>query len=198
LLAFVLDDLDAVLKRFDAFGQLYRTLPLPGEVPFRVAFAADPDGNALELVGLRQPLGPAYDARLQIGLTVADPARTRRFYATLLGFAEQPEMPLPASMGVVGDVRYAVTAGATTVKFWKIAGGLPAAGGAPEARTGVRAMYAQVADLEATCAQLAARGVPIERLPSAHPSGDDRARVRIVDPDGNRIELRASTDARPA
>jgi catechol 2,3-dioxygenase-like lactoylglutathione lyase family enzyme len=188
LLAFILDDLDAVLRRFDALGLLYQTMPLPADTPFRVAFAADPDGNALELVGLRQPLGAAFEARLQIGLTVVDPNRMKQFYA-MLGFAEQPDMPLPSSMGVAGDVRYAVTAGATTVKFWQIAGALPAAGGAPEQRTGIRAIYAQVADLEATCAELAARAVPIERLTLPQATAGKRSRVRILDPDGNRIEL---------
>lgn len=184
LLAFILDDLDEVLARFDTVGLSYHRLPLPERLPFRVAFASDPDGNALELVGLRRPAGDAFAERLQLGLTVADIARTKHFYTELLGFAQQPEMPLPSSMGVAGNMRHSVTAGATTVKFWKIGDGLQNGGGAPEDRTGIRLMRARVPDLDATYAELVARGIEIRRSPSAQ-----RRSVVVADPDDNWIEL---------
>lgn len=185
LLAFILDDLDAVLARFDSVAVPYQHLPLPDRLPFCVAFSSDPDGNALELVGLKRPAGDAFAERLQIGLTVGDIARTQRFYSELLGFPLQPEMPLPSSMGVVGNVRYAVTAGATTIKFWKIGDGLPSASGAPEECTGIRLMRARVPDLAACRAELSALGIPVRDVPQ---TGGAPAGV-ISDPDGNWIEL---------
>jgi catechol 2,3-dioxygenase-like lactoylglutathione lyase family enzyme len=187
LLAFILDDLGSVLARFDALRVPYQRLPLPAELPFEVAFASDPDGNALELVGLRRPAGDAFGERLQIGLTVSDVARTKHFYTTLLGFPEQPEMQLPSSMGVVGDVRHAVTAGATTLKFWKIGRVLPTPTGAPERRTGIRVMRAWVADVDAVHAELVGRGVEIA-VPPRDLAETGRG-MTIADPDGNWIEL---------
>src|SRR5262245_2354877 len=72
LLAFILDDLDAVLARCDAKGHAYRRMALPDSTPYQVAFSSDADGNALELVGLRKPAGPALTVRMQVGLTVSD------------------------------------------------------------------------------------------------------------------------------
>ena len=136
LLAFLLDDLEAVLARFDAHKLPYRRLPLPDDRPFKVAFANDADGNALELVGLGKPAGDKLKARMQIGLTVGDVARSRHFYGQLLGLREEPEMKLPKSMGVVGNVRYGFVAGATTIKFWS-RGELPVKTGAPGRMTGI-------------------------------------------------------------
>jgi catechol 2,3-dioxygenase-like lactoylglutathione lyase family enzyme len=186
LLAFVLDDLPAVLARFDAAGHAYRTLSVPEETPYRVAFANDADGNALELVGLRKPAGDKLTARLQVGLTVSDIARSRHFYGELMGFAEQPEMRLPSSMGVVGNVRYGFTAGASTIKFWS-RGELPVRTGAPAKRTGIRLMTAWVDDVDAAHALLRSRGVTIKVAPN---DLGGLARVMfLADPDGNWIEL---------
>lgn len=189
LLAFLLDDLDAVLARFDAQKHDYRRMPLPENTPFKVAFASDPDGNALELVGLAKPAGDKLRTRLQIGLTVADIARSRHFYGELLQLKEEPEMKLPKSMGVVGNVRYGFVAGATTIKFWS-RGELPVKTGAPGRASGIRLMTAFVADVDAACAELRARGVAIKVEP--YDFGELARVAFIADPDGNWIELATS------
>ena len=186
LLAFILDDLPAVLARFDAASHAYRKLPVGEDSPFDVAFASDADGNALELVGLRKPAGDKLTTRLQIGLTVGDVARSRHFYGQLLGLQEQPEMKLPRSMGVVGNVRYGFTLGSTTIKFWS-RGELPVRSGAPAKRTGIRVMTAFVDDVDATHALLRSRDVPV-KVPPHDLAGLARV-MFIADPDGNWLEL---------
>ena len=186
LLAFLLDDLEPVLAHFDQRGLPYRRLPLPDGSALKVAFASDADGNALELVGLPKPAGDRFTARVQIGLTVADIARSRHFYGELLGLREEPEMKLPKSMGVVGNVRYGFVCGATTIKFWS-RGELPVKTGAPARRTGIRSITVPVADVDATCTELRARGVTVKSEPQDF-AGVARIAF-IVDPDGNWIEL---------
>jgi glyoxylase I family protein len=186
LLAFILDDLDAVLARFDAAGLPYDRLALPESTPFQVAFATDADGNALELVGLRAPAGDRLTARMQIGLTVADVQRSRRFYGELLGLQEEPEMKLPASMNTVGNVRYGFVLGKTTIKFWS-KGELPTKTGAPARYTGIRLITAHVQDADAAHAELVGRGVEVKVPPHDF---QGLARVFfIADPDGNWIEF---------
>jgi glyoxylase I family protein len=185
LLAFIVADLDAVLARMDAEGHDYRRLPLPDDAPFRVAFSSDPDGNALELVGVKNA-PEAFEPRLQIGLTVADVQRSRQFYGEMLGLKEEPEMKLPASMNTLGNVRYGFILGNTTIKFWG-KGELPTKTGAPARFTGIRLITAHVPDTDAVHEQLKARGVAIKLPPHDF---EGLARVMFVtDPDGNFIEF---------
>jgi catechol 2,3-dioxygenase-like lactoylglutathione lyase family enzyme len=186
LLAFLFDDLEPVLARFDERKLPYARLSLPEGSALKVAFASDADGNALELVGLPKPAGDRFTARVQVGLTVADIARSRHFYGELLGLKEEPEMKLPKSMGVVGNTRYGFVCGATTIKFWS-RGELPVKTGAPARRTGIRSITAAVSDVDATCAELRARGVTIKSEPQDF--GGIARIAFIVDPDGNWIEL---------
>jgi len=187
LLAFLLDDLDAVLARFDGAGHAYRRLPMPADAAFQVAFAADADGNALELVGLGKPAGGALRTRLQIGLTVSDVAASRRFYGERLGLKEEPEMKLPASMGVVGGTRYGFQLGRTTLKFWSMGEDRPRWTGAPARRTGIRLITAWVDDVDAVHEDLLERGMTVEVEPHDF---EGQARVMFVaDPDGNWIEF---------
>jgi catechol 2,3-dioxygenase-like lactoylglutathione lyase family enzyme len=85
LLAMLLDEIDPVLARLDAAGRKYATLPVPEELGYRVVMTKDPEGNVVELVGLKKPAGKALTARLQIGLTVGSHERSRHFYGELLG-----------------------------------------------------------------------------------------------------------------
>jgi catechol 2,3-dioxygenase-like lactoylglutathione lyase family enzyme len=186
LLAFILDDLESVLARFDAAGHKYSRLALPDSSAFRVAFTSDADGNALELVGLKTAPGDRLKTRLQVGLTVADVQRSRKFYGELLGLKEEPEMKLPSSMATVGNVRYGFVLGATTIKFWG-KGELPTKTGAPARYTGIRLITAHVADTDVAHEQLKSRGVEIKVPPHDF---EGLARVMfIVDPDGNFIEF---------
>jgi catechol 2,3-dioxygenase-like lactoylglutathione lyase family enzyme len=186
LLAFVLDDLEAVLARFDVAGHKYTRLALPEATKFNVAFTSDADGNALELVGLKTAAGDKLRTRMQIGLTVADVQRSRQFYGELLGLKEEPEMKLPASMGTTGNVRYGFALGATTIKFWG-KGELPTKTGAPARYTGLRLITAHVEDTDAVHEELNGRGVQIKVPPHDF---QGLARVMfITDPDGNFIEF---------
>lgn len=129
---------------------------------------------------------------MQIGLTVSDIAAAKRFYGEVMGLSAEPEMKLPANMGMVGNVRYGYLAGATTIKFWsKVAGPLPTHTGAPALRTGIRVINAAVADLAATRAQLERHGVPVQTGPLG-PDGLPSALV-ASDPDGNWLEFSSAS-----
>src|SRR4029078_3319998 len=65
LLAFILDDLDGLLGRLDAAGKKYSQRPTPESSTYNVAFTKDPDGNVLELVGLKKPAGDSPRAARQ-------------------------------------------------------------------------------------------------------------------------------------
>jgi len=183
LLAFVLDDLDTVLKRFDAAGHKHSALPVPDSTPYRVSFAKDPEGNMLELVGLRTPAGERYKARLQVGLTVRDIERSRHFYGQQLGLPEEPVMKVG---GAVGS-RYGFTWGKSTVKFWSVAGELPVETGSPHERAGIRMFTAMVADLGEAHDELVSKDVPVVMPPTDF--GGVARIMFIADPDGNWIEL---------
>ena len=186
LLAFILDEFEAVIARLDATGHKYDPLQLPDSSPLRVAFTRDADGNALELVGLKASPNKGWKTRMQVGLTVADVQRSRRFYGELLGLKEEPEMKLPASMGTIGNVRYGFQLGSTTIKFWS-KGELPTKTGAPARYTGIRLITAHVEDTDAVHEQLASRDVAI-KVPPHDFQGLSRV-MFITDPDGNFIEF---------
>lgn len=183
LLAFILDDLDAVLGRLDAAGHKHSSLPVPADLAYRVSFAKDPEGNVLELVGLHKPAGDRLKARLQVGLTVADVERSRHFYGTQLGLPEEPVMKVGGAVGV----RYGFTWGTSTVNFWSVPGELPVETGAPNERAGIRFFTAMVEDLAAAHDELVSKDVKVVMPPTELPGV---ARIMfIADPDGNWIEL---------
>ena len=186
LLAFIVDDFDALLARLDAAGSRYSTLPVPEKLGYRVAFTKDPEGTRLELVGLTKPGGPALRARLQVGLTVADIERSRHFYGQVLCLPEQPVMKLSGTGSQVSE-RYGFTWGSSTVKFWTLPGERPVHTGAPVQRAGVRYFTAMVEDLDAAHEELRAKDVPI-RMPPRELPGVAKI-MFIADPDDNWIEL---------
>jgi catechol 2,3-dioxygenase-like lactoylglutathione lyase family enzyme len=184
LLAFILDDLDAVLGRLDAAGRKHSMIPT-GELGYRVAFAKDPEGNVLELVGLHKPAGAKLTSRLQVGLTVANVERSRHFYGKQLGLREEPVMKL-AGTGAI-SARYGFVWGSTTIKFWSAGDGLPVESGAPTQRAGLRMFTAMVEDLDEAHSELVSKDVPVRMAPTELPGV---ARIMFVaDPDDNWIEL---------
>lgn len=204
LLAFILPDLEAVLARFDAAGHGYERLPLPEAAPFQVAFSRDSDGNALELVGLRDTPAGGFSPRMQIALTVSDAKPARDFYGRILGLQEEPVMKLPPDMGAVDDERYGFVFGGTTLKFWSHGPDRPTRSGPPFERTGLRRIVAHVEDVDALADQLRSEGVSIEVEPravdgrdvargEAAADGNPAARtLSVSDPDGNWIEFRSA------
>jgi catechol 2,3-dioxygenase-like lactoylglutathione lyase family enzyme len=183
LLAMIVDELDPLLARLDAADRQHTDLPVPEDLPYRVSFTKDPDGNVIELVGLRKPAGRELTARLQIGLTVSSIERSRHFYGKLLELPEQPLM----KVGPPAEVRYGYTWGATTVKFWKMPGELPVQTGAPNLHAGARFFTAMVEDIDAAQAELTRKDIPIV-MPQVK-LGDVAKILFFADPDGNWIEL---------
>lgn len=183
LLAFILDDLDAVVERIASAGRRYDPLPVSDALPYRVGFTQDTEGNVLELVGLREPAGRALATRLQIGLTVADVERSRHFYGQVLGLKEEEPMRVGGNV----RTRYGFTWGRTTVKFWGLPQAPPAQTGAPQRHAGLRLFTAMVEDLDAAHAELVAKQVPI-RMPPTDLGGVARI-LFFADPDDNWIEL---------
>jgi catechol 2,3-dioxygenase-like lactoylglutathione lyase family enzyme len=183
LLAFLLDDIEPVIARLDAAGRKHASVPVPGRSGLRIEVVKDPEGNVLELIGLGQPRGDQFTARMQIGLTVGDVERSRHFYGELLGLPEEPSMPLGGELGT----RYAFTFGATTIKFWSLRRELPVRTGKPSERAGLRMFTAMVEDVYQVHAELSAKEVPIMSPPT-----DFGGVARIMfaaDPDGNWIEF---------
>ena len=182
LLALIVDDFDRVLGRLDAADHKHAPLAVPAGVGYRVALTQDPEGNVIELIGPSVPGGKELTTRLQIGLTVSNLERSRRFYGELLGLPEQA----PLKVGGSVDVRYGFTWGATTVKLWKLPGELAVQTGAPNQHAGVRFFTALVEDLQEAKAELVSKEIPIVtelELPGV-------ARILFfADPDGNWIEL---------
>jgi catechol 2,3-dioxygenase-like lactoylglutathione lyase family enzyme len=181
MLAFYVDDFDALLGRIEKSGRRYSRMATPESANYQLAFAKDADGNMLELIGLKQPGGAALQTRVEIGLTVGETERSRKFYGEVLGLPELPTMQMPG-----GGTRYAFKAGNTTIKFWH-QGELPTKTGNPHKRAGLRYYTALVDDLDAVHAELVAKGATIKVAPM---NFGGTARIMFVaDPDGNWIEF---------
>jgi lactoylglutathione lyase len=117
---------------------------------------------------------------LHFGLRVADLDRTLAFY-TAVGYeivGRVPETPIGhlTMLKLPGDEF-------VTIELVHDANGGDAAVG-----TGLSHFVIKVESMDATLAELAARGIDAEPPVSPDNSGDFRTSV-IVDPDGNRIEL---------
>ena len=129
LLTLVVPDLDGLLARVEQTGVtgIERDTFDAGSVQFPLAFLDDPDGNALELVGVA-----GAEPSLQVGMTVTDIDRTLHFYRDVLGFDEEP----PISRN--GIDRRSVRFGATSLEFWHRGDGLPVRTGSSTERAGIR------------------------------------------------------------
>ena len=181
-------DIDGVVKRYLASGASQ-----PRQVPFgnqgiKLAFLSDPDGNEIEMIGL--PASRQTDApidRMQIGLTVSDPEKSREFYGKILGL---PEQKAQSQALLDGNLEYMFNAGRTTIKFW-IADGknVPRHTGQIADAIGLRYFTFLVKDVDATAAILKSRGATIVREPMDFGS---IARIMMIsDPDGNLVEFAA-------
>lgn len=182
LLAFLLDDYDALLGRLREHGRKYSELIADRDAPFRVAFTNDPDGNALELVGLKQPGGKKLRTRVQVGLTVSDAERSRHFYGQVLGLEEEPPMK-----GTPIGTRYGFRFGKSTIKFWQLPQTPPTQTGRPQDHAGLRMFTMLVEDLEAAEQELRDKDVPIVQERTEIPGVCSL--IFFADPDGNWIEL---------
>ena len=117
---------------------------------------------------------------LHFGLRVADPHRSLAFYAAL-GYELVGSVP-GASMG---DLAMIKLPGDPFVAIELVSG---SSANPPTSGDAFSHFVIKVESMDATLAELAARGIDAEPPVSPDNSGDFRTSV-IVDPDGNRIEL---------
>jgi catechol 2,3-dioxygenase-like lactoylglutathione lyase family enzyme len=186
LMTMMVKDPDALAKSLTHHG--YKAPQFGAQSPrgYRVAFIDDPDGNRIELLtwGPNAP-SDIYD-RFQIGLTVSDAEKMRAFYGKVLGLAERPPQPLPASIAADTN-EYFFTAGETTIKFWSPKTERPTRSGAIGDAQGIRYITFVVKDVDATFKVLQARGV---KVPTPPTDLGTFARIMIIaDPDGNAVEF---------
>ncbi|MDZ4762399.1 MAG: VOC family protein [Alphaproteobacteria bacterium] len=184
-LTLVLADFDNVIGRIESETGAVAKTSRAGNV--RRHFTQDPDGNALELVGLENP--PPGSPTVEAGLTVSDPAQTRHFYETVLG---------RELVGVTewrGREVTTVKWGSAQLKFWKGPPGQPLPPPVTGAVAGIRYLTALVDDVDGVCAQLSSLGVAMPMPPRAW---EGRATIAfITDPDGVLIEFGGPVRAAP-
>jgi len=171
LLTFFFADEAALTKRF-----VDRGLPLPRFQPStahpgstRAALVQDPAGHWVELVIVPGASATAL-ARFEIGLAVADVARSRAFYRDVMGL----EALEPMSNSVLGATMHGFRHGSVTLRVW--AG---KTGGTADVQTG--GMQYIVWNVSAVNDVAVARGAKIDRPLSA--PGQMRT-VWLLDPDG--------------
>ena len=137
----------------------------------RSALVTDPDGQQVELVILPGATEEQL-ARLEVGLTVADLARSRDFYGNFVGLEE-----LPASDDARFNTRkYSYRHGATTITLRSFGAQLPA-------DTGSGGIQYVVSDVEAVDALAKQREVTIDQ-PLQGLRGFDLRTIWLDDPDG--------------
>jgi glyoxylase I family protein len=185
LITFLVDDFDGILARVAAQGVPPPKAMEVGHDGMKYAFAADPDGNQIELVSLPPGQTAAGYDRIQVGLTVSDPERSRAFYGKILGFHE--EKPL-APKALNGDLEYIFTAGKSNIKFWKGDGvDLPRHTGKIEDALGFRYFTFIVKDLDTVYAAAKASGAAVPVPPRE--LGKIARIMMLADPDGNWVEF---------
>jgi catechol 2,3-dioxygenase-like lactoylglutathione lyase family enzyme len=112
-----------------------------------------------------------------VAISTSDLARLRAFYTETLG--------LPIVGGFPGQSIIFIGAGGMAIEIEEETG--PAAG---THRAGWNHLAWEVADVDAACAELSARGVPFPIAPQDFPPETPTMRVAFFeDPDGNLIEL---------
>jgi catechol 2,3-dioxygenase-like lactoylglutathione lyase family enzyme len=170
LLTFYFADEQQLAARFARHG-----LPAPQFTGYadgrRSALVQDPDGQDVELVVLPAAT-PEQLARVEVGLTVADMARSRDFYRGFVGLEELP----PVDDERFGTRKYSYRHGATTISLRSFGNDLPA-------DTGSGGIQYVVSDVEAVDALAQARHVPIAQ-PLSGLQGFDLRTLWLDDPDG--------------
>ena len=171
LLTFFFTDERELSARFVQHG-----LPAPEFTDYagerrRSALVKDPDGQDVELVVVADATAEQL-GRIEVGLTVADVARSRDFYRRFVGLEELP----PVDDERFGTRKYSYRHGATTVSLRSFGKDLPA-------DTGSGGIQYVVSDVEAVDALAKARQVPIAQ-PLSGLQGFDLRTLWLDDPDG--------------
>jgi hypothetical protein len=171
LLTFFFADEAALSARFVQHG-----LAAPQFVDYsaerrRSALVQDPDGQDVELVIVAGATKEQLD-RIEIGITVADVARSRAFYGQFVGLEALP----PAEDERFGTTKFSYRHGATTISLRSFGSDLPA-------DTGSGGIQYVVSDVEVVDALAKAKRVPIDQ-PLGGLRGFDLRTIWLDDPDG--------------
>jgi len=137
----------------------------------RSALVQDPDGQDVELVIVRGATAEQL-ARIEVGITVADLARSLEFYRKFVGLEELT----PVEDERFGTRKYSFRHGATTISLRSLGKGLPADTGSG----GIQYVVSNVEFVDALAQQ---RHVPIEQ-PLSGLRGFDLRTIWLSDPDG--------------
>lgn len=188
LLTFVVKDEAALVRRFIEHGfPAPRFELLPGAA-YRSALVADPDGQAVELV-VNPNATDAELAGLEVGLTVADLARSLAFYRGFVGLEELPPVQDPR----FGTTKYRFRHGATTISLRQFDGSLPA-------DTGSGGIQYVVSNVDAVAELAGAQHITVDQ-PLRTFGGVSLRTIWLDDPDGITnyfAETAASRQARTA
>ena len=171
LLTFFFADEAQLEARFAEHG-----LPAPEFKSYRAegrrsALVQDPDGQDVELVIVPGATAEQL-ARIEVGLTVADLARSREFYRQFVGLTELP----PVDDERFGTRKYSFVHGATTISLRSFGKDLPADTGSG----GVQYVVSNVDFVDALAKE---RNVPIDQ-PLSGLRGFDLRTIWLDDPDG--------------
>jgi catechol 2,3-dioxygenase-like lactoylglutathione lyase family enzyme len=144
-----------------------------------VSMTRDPEGNVVEIMGV--PRG-APGETFTWGMAVSDETAARKFYGAVLGLAEfDPwNLPPPFSMKM-----YLFATGVGRIKFSGPPGQRSREAEAGPDAPGLRSVTLRVADLAAARDGLTKRGANVEGA----------ERLRVTDPDGNRIQIEQAPEA---
>ena len=171
LLTFFFADEAALTARFAQHG-----LPAPQFEDYRgegrrSALVRDPDGQDVELVIVRDATVEELSS-IEVGLTVADLARSREFYRSFVGLEELP----PVDDERFGTRKYSYRHGATTISLRSFGKDLPA-------DTGSGGIQYVVSNVDFVDALAKERHVPIDQ-PLGGLRGFDLRTIWLDDPDG--------------
>lgn len=188
LLTFVVRDEAVLSRRFVEHGFPAPRFELLEGAAHRSALVTDPDGQAVELV-VNPNASDAELAALEVGLTVADLARSLAFYRSFVGLEELPPVQDPR----FGTTKYRFRHGATTIGLRHFNGPLPA-------DTGSGGIQYVVSNVDAVAALAEAENVTVDQPLRAF-GGVSLRTIWLDDPDGITnyfAETAASRQARVA
>ena len=157
---------------------------LPGSANRR-ALTTDPDGQAVELVIV--PNGPPETyQQFEIGLTVADIAKSRAFYRDFMGLEELAPVDDP----LFGTTKYSFRNGSTIVSLRSFGAKLPA-----DKTSGL--IQVLVTDVDRVQELAKERGITIDR-PNTRPRDAPLRIVWLDDPDGVTQYVTETAESRAA
>lgn len=171
LLTFFYPERDALVQRFREHGYPEPEFEAVPGTDRLSALVTDPDGHAVELVVAPDAPERTYES-IEVGLTVSDLERSRRFYREFVGLEELAAVDDPR----FDTKKYRYRNGTTTISLRSFDEDLPA-------DTGTGGIQYVVTDAAAVDRLAKKRGVTIDQ-PLSELEGFDLKTVWLDDPDG--------------